>query len=83
MSTSPETREQHEDDRLVSVLSHWLARHVGDDELRRELAEADQTQLSPDQVEAVEELLADLMSDQGRGELERSVRETLEALALR
>jgi hypothetical protein len=81
MSTSPETHPR-EDDRLVSVLSHWLARHVGDDELRRELAEADQAQLSPDQVAAVEELLADLMSDQGRGELERSVRETLEALAL-
>ena len=82
MSTSRETHEQREDDRLVSVLSHWLAGHIGDDELRRELAEAHQAQLSPDQVEAVEELLADLMSDQGRGELERSVRETLEALAL-
>jgi hypothetical protein len=81
MSTSHKTHPR-EDDRLVSVLSHWLARHVGDDELRRELAEADQAQLSPDQVAAVEELLADLMSDQGRGELERSVRETLEALAL-
>lgn len=82
MSTSPETREQREDDRLVSLLSRWLARHVGDDELRRELAEADETKLSRDQIAAVEELLADLMSDQGRGELERSVRETLEALAL-
>jgi hypothetical protein len=82
MSTSREIRDQREDDRLVSVLSHWLARHVGDDDLRRELAHADQAQLSPDQVAAVEELLADLMSDQGRGELERSVRETLEALAL-
>jgi hypothetical protein len=82
MSTSPRTHPQREDDRLVSLLSHWLARHVGDDELRRELAETDQAQLSPDQVAAVEELLADLMSDQGRGELERSVRETLEALAL-
>jgi hypothetical protein len=82
MSTSPKSGEQHEEDRLVSVLSHWLARHVGDDDLRRELAEADQAQLSPDQVEAIQELLADLMSDQGRGEIERSVRETLEALAL-
>jgi hypothetical protein len=81
MSTSPKTHPR-EDDRLVSVLSHWLARHVGDDELRRELAGADQAQLSRDQVAAVEELLADLMSEQGRGELERSVRETLEALAL-
>jgi len=82
MSTSPSPRAPREDDRIVSVLSHWLAGHVGDDDLRRKLAEADHAQLSADQVAAVEELLADLMSDQGRGELERSVRETLEALAL-
>ena len=71
-----------EDDRLVSVLSHWLARHADDDELRHTLERADRKQLSPDQLEAVEELLADLRREQGRGELERSVRETLEALAL-
>ena len=82
MSTSLSPRPQREDDRLVSVLSHWLARHVGDDDLRRALDDADRQQLSPDQVEAVDELLADFARDPGRGEIERSVRETLEALAL-
>ncbi len=82
MSTSPRTRRQREDDRIVSVLSHWLARHVGDVDLRRALEEADRTQLSAAQAEAVDELLADLRADIGRGEVERAVRETLEALAL-
>ncbi len=82
MSTSPETRRQREDDRLVSVLSHWLARHVDDDDLVRALAEADRTRLSSDQAEAVDELLSDLRGERGRGEIERAVRETLEALAL-
>ena len=82
MSTSLDPRPQREDDRLVSVLSHWLARHVGDADLRRALGAADRRRLSPEQVEAVDELLADLERDCGRGEIERSVRETLEALAL-
>jgi hypothetical protein len=75
MSTSPE-------DRLVNLLSHWLARHVGDDELRRELAAADTSALGTTEREAVEELRAELAAGNGRGDLERVVRETLEALAL-
>jgi hypothetical protein len=75
MSTSPE-------DQLVTLLSHWLARHVGDDELRRELAAADTTALDGGPREAVEELRAELDGDTGQGDLERVVRETLEALAL-
>jgi hypothetical protein len=75
MSTSPE-------DRLVTLLSHWLARHVGDDELRRELAAADTSGLNGDARVAVEELRAELDNAAGRGDLERVVRETLEALAL-
>jgi hypothetical protein len=81
MSTSPKTHSR-EDDRIVSVLSHWLARHVGDEELRRALEEADPLRLSPAQVEAVDELLAELRRDGDRGEVERAVRETLEAVAL-
>jgi hypothetical protein len=75
MSTSPE-------DQLVNLLSHWLARHVGDDELRAELSAADLDGLSDDARGAVEELQAELDAGVGGGDLERVVRETLEALAL-
>jgi hypothetical protein len=75
MSTSPDAR-------VVNVLSHWLARHVDDDELRAELAAADTSGLGPDQREAVQELLDELSGENGRGDLEMVVRETLEALVL-
>ena len=71
-----------EDDRLVGVLSSWLMGDLANETLRRELEAADHRRLSPDQAEAVNELLADLERAGGRGELQRSVRETLEALAL-
>jgi hypothetical protein len=79
MSTSPDTRTP---DELVNVISRWLARHVSDEELLRELEGADRGALSRDQAEAVDELGAELRAPRGRGELERVVRETLEALAL-
>jgi hypothetical protein len=75
MSTNPE-------DRLVNVMSQWLARHVDDDELRRELEEADMSELGTEKREALEELREQLASPEGRGDLEMVVRETLEALAL-
>jgi hypothetical protein len=75
MSTSPE-------DRLVNLLSHWLARHVGDDELRAEVSNVDLNGLSDDARAAVQELRAELEAGVGGGDLERVVRETLEALAL-
>jgi hypothetical protein len=75
MSTSP-------DNHLVNVLSHWLARHADNDELRAELAAADTSTLGPDQREAVEELVQELTDGDGRGDLEMVVRETLEALVL-
>jgi hypothetical protein len=76
---SPDPRP---DDQLVNVLSHWLARHVGNGELLRALESADRGELSAEQADAVEELIQELRSSNGRGELERVVRETLEALAL-
>jgi hypothetical protein len=75
MSTNPE-------DQLVNVLSHWLARHVDDEELRSELAPADTAALGAEGRGAVDELRRELDERNGRGELERTVRETLEALAL-
>ena len=59
-------------DELVNLLSRWLARHVGDDELRAALAEVNG--LSEDQRAAVDDLRAQLESDD-RGEVERAVRE--------
>ena len=75
MSTSPENQ-------LVNLLSHWLARHIDNAELLRELEAADTSTLSPIQAEAVQELREELVSTNGRGDLEMVVRETLEAIAL-
>jgi hypothetical protein len=82
MSTSPDTAAR-DDDILVGVLSHWLARHVDDAELQREVERIGTDRLAPGQAEAVAELLAELRDPEGHaGELEMIVRETLEALAL-
>ncbi len=75
MSTSPENQ-------LVNVLSHWLARHVDNVELLRELEAVDTSALRPAQAEALQELREELVSTNGRGDLEMVVRETLEAVAL-
>lgn len=75
MSTSPENH-------IVNVLSQWLARHVDNAELLRELEAVDAAALSPAQAEAVEELREEIVSTNGRGDLEMVVRETLEAVAL-
>lgn len=69
-------------DAIVNVLSQWLARHVGDQELRAVLAASDTGALAPEQAEAVDFLLADLGAVAPRAQLEVSVRETLEELAL-
>ena len=75
MSTSPENH-------LVNVLSQWLARHVDNAELLRELDAVDTSALSSAQAEAVQELREEVVSTNGRGDLEMVVRETLEAVAL-
>jgi hypothetical protein len=79
MSMSPELQA---DDHLVSVISHWLARHVSDDDLLRELEGVDGARLEPDQAEAVKELRRELVAGRRGAELEMVARETLEALAL-
>jgi hypothetical protein len=70
------------EDQVVNVLSQWLARHVDDDELRRQVEAVDLAALGPEQSEAVRELRAELSGSNGRGDLEMVVRETLEAVAL-
>jgi hypothetical protein len=68
------------DDRLVTVISGWLARHVSDRELAAELAVT--RGLSPEQEKAAEELRTELARSPERAELEMVARETLETLAL-
>ena len=83
MSTSPSSSDRP-DDQIVSLLSRWLARHVTNDELLRGVEEIGTEDLAPDQARAVEELLHELrLAGPGeRGQVERVVRETFEALAL-
>jgi hypothetical protein len=80
MSTSPDTRRA--DDQLVTLLSHWLTRTLGNDELRRKVLEIGTDELSPGQRLAVEELLRELAAAAPgeRGQLEVVVRETIETL---
>jgi len=71
-------------DDLIGVLSRWLAGHVDNARLAAAASAADRVELSADQSEALEALLAELRKPGAprRGELGRVVRETLEALAL-
>jgi hypothetical protein len=85
MSTSPEPlRAPRPEDEVVSALSHWLAFHLGNAELRDRLRKIGTDGLSAEQATAVEELLAELAEapEGTRGSLEMHVRETLEAVAL-
>jgi hypothetical protein len=75
MSANPE-------DRLVTTLSQWLAGHVDDDELRREVEAVDTSELGTEQAQAVQELREQLAGADGPADLEMVVRETLQALAL-
>lgn len=83
MSTSPETTGTTED-RLIGVISKWLARHTGNEELRRQLADSGTQGLTPAQTEAVEELARELdnVGPGQRGHVEMVARETVEVLAL-
>jgi hypothetical protein len=81
MSTSPEPISRPENE-MISLLSHWLARHVDTLELRQRLDAVGTGGLSPGQAEVVDELLGELRSEVPRARLEPVVRETLEALAL-
>ena len=74
---------QRTDDEIVSLLSQWLMGSVGNDELRKRIEEIGTEELAPGQRTAVDELLVALGNafPGERGDLDRIVRETIEALA--
>ena len=59
-------RRERADDRLVTMLSHWLTRQLGNEELRRGVEEVGTDELAPGQREAVDELLEELRSAAAR-----------------
>ena len=69
MSTSPDT--ERADDQLVTHMSHWLTRQIGNDELLRKVEAIGTDELTPSGREApgIAELEADrlLPSYPGRG----------------
>ncbi|HEX7526202.1 MAG TPA: hypothetical protein VF327_07825 [Gaiellaceae bacterium] len=73
---------QRSDDQLVTHLSHWLTRQLGNDELRRKVEEIGTDELAPGCRDAVNELLAELATavPGERAQLEVLVRETVETL---
>jgi hypothetical protein len=81
MSTSPDA-SQRADDQLVTHLSHWLTRQLGNDELRRRVEAIGTDELPPGGRQAIGELLAQLHDavPGERGQLEVTVRETVETL---
>jgi hypothetical protein len=80
MSTAPDS--QRSDDLIVTHLSHWLTRQLGNDELRRKVEEIGTDELAPGGRNAVNELLAELgtTAPGERAQLEVLVRETVETL---
>jgi hypothetical protein len=84
MSTSPETTPVRADDAIVTLLSEWLAFRADTADLRTRLEQIDRGSLEGEPAEAVDELLHELdgAAPQQRGQLERVVRETLDAVAL-
>lgn len=87
MSTSPKNpertdRTERTDDLLVTQLSHWLTRQLGNDELQRNVQAIGTSELPPGARAAVNELLAELATTLPgeRAQLEVLVRETVETL---
>jgi hypothetical protein len=74
---------QRTDDEIVSLLSRWVMRTLGNDELRKRIEEIGTAELAPGQRAAVQELLFVLGNalPGERGDLEMVVRETVESLA--
>lgn len=84
MSTFPDPApaSNRSDDQLVTHLSHWLTRQIGNDELLRKVQEIGTGELAPGGRAAVEELIAQLRTAAPgeRAQLEVLVREAVETL---
>jgi hypothetical protein len=82
MSAASPDASQRADDEIVTHLSHWLTRQLGNDELLRKLQDIGTDELAPGGREMVKELLAELTDavPGERGQLEVLVRETVETL---
>lgn len=80
MSTSPERIRLS--DHLVTAIARWLANHISDDELRKELDAVDLADCTPAQAEALLELQNELDVCSDRAALEVAAREALSAVAL-
>lgn len=82
MSTFPEPSSARSDDALVTHLSHWLTRQIGNDELLRKVREIGTDELPPGGRLAIEELVAELQAAAPgeRAQLEVAVREAVETL---
>ncbi|HZT45431.1 MAG TPA: hypothetical protein VFA24_04550 [Gaiellaceae bacterium] len=80
MSASPDSNRA--DDQIVTNLSHWLTRQIGNDELRRKVEEIGTDELAPGGRDAVRELLSQLETavPGERAQLEVYVREAVETL---
>jgi hypothetical protein len=80
MSIAPDN--ERADDRLVTHLSHWLTRQIGNDELLRKVEAIGTDELAPGCRDAVGELVAELRTTAPgeRAQLEVAVRETVETL---
>ena len=66
----------------MTVISRWLARHLSDEELLRELEPSGHGALTADQTSAVEELRAELAAGRGGAELDMVAHETPPELTL-
>ncbi len=82
MSTSPDHSSLRADDALVTHLSHWLTRQIGNDELLRKVREIGTDELAPACRTAIDELVAELeaAAPGERAQLEVAVREAVETL---
>jgi hypothetical protein len=82
MSTSPDSSSLRADDELVTNLSHWLTRQIGNDELLRKIREIGTDELPPGGRIAIAELVKELeaAAPGERAQLEVLVREAVETL---
>jgi hypothetical protein len=81
MSTSPDP-SLRADDELVTNLSHWLTRQIGNDELLRKVRDIGTDELPPGGRAAMSEVIAELetATPGERAQLEVLVREAVETL---